>query len=191
MNKKISTPHFIGLVSLLMMTLLVACGGKGPGGQSDEILNSGDTATSGIDTVLSADKRTNDTEEKSVNAHMGSVVWAVNVGGEAFTGVDGHAYEADDASVGGAVGRIEQVIKGTQDNTIYETYRLGDINLHKDLPNGSYDIMFRFAEPFDIKTGERVFDIVAENQVVISDLDVRLARDGNAFSAYAYFVSTS
>lgn len=183
MNKKISTPHFIGLVSLLMMTLLVACGGKGPGGQSDEILKSSDTAISVIDTVISADKRTNDAEEKSVNAHMGSVVWAVNVGGDAFTGVDGHAYEADDASVGGAVGRIEQVIKGTQDNTIYETYRLGDINLQKNLPNGSYDIMFRFAEPFDIKTGERVFDIVAENQVVISDLDVRLARDGNAFSA--------
>ncbi|MBT8140971.1 MAG: family 16 glycosylhydrolase [Gammaproteobacteria bacterium] len=122
-------------------------------------------------------------ESNSGITHMDSVVWAINVGGDAFTGVDGHSYLADDASFGGQVGSISAVIKGTQDKTIYQTYRSGDIQIRKALANGTYDIMFRFAEPQDIDPGERVFDIVAENNVVVTDLDVRVARDGNPFSA--------
>ncbi len=124
-------------------------------------------------------------EDNTLNTFLpitNDVVWAVNVGGKEYIGVDGITYQADSLSSAGDVGEIKQ-IKGSQDNFIYQSYRVGDLAINKAIENGSYDIIFKFAEPEDIPVGERVFDVFAEQQLVIDDLDVRLARDGNHHSS--------
>ena len=112
-----------------------------------------------------------------------SVVWAVNVGGAAYRSVDGIDYAPDESISGGTIGETPEII-GSQDNQLYTSYRIGaDIRLVNEIPNGIYDIQFRFAEPFDIPVGERVFTVLAQGQPVIQNLDVRLARDGKHLSA--------
>lgn len=110
------------------------------------------------------------------------IVWAVNLGGGRHVSADGIDYQADQLVMDAERGQIE-VIKGAQDDEVFKTFRTGEISLSKALPNGNYDIGFRFAEPQDIPVGARSFDIVAENQVVIDTMDVRLARDGNSMAA--------
>jgi beta-glucanase (GH16 family) len=110
------------------------------------------------------------------------LVWAVNVGGPSYSGVDGTTYAAEVSVSGGTVGNMETV-KGSQDAVLYKSYRVGDIEIAHPLDNGTYDVTFHFAEPDEIGARERVFDAFAEGERVIDDLDVMLFRDGKVISA--------
>ncbi len=111
-----------------------------------------------------------------------SFVWAVNIGGPAYVGVDGTPYDAETSVTGGSVGRLETV-KGSQDAFLYRDYREGDIKVVRATANGIYDVTFHFAEPEDIGGKERVFDAIVEGRTVIDDLDVMASRDGKVYSA--------
>jgi beta-glucanase (GH16 family) len=111
------------------------------------------------------------------------LVWAVNVGGPAYGGVDGTLYEAEGSIQGGTVGQMEAVVKGSQDPALYQAYRIGDIRVAHPIVNGVYDVTFHFAEPRQYERGDRVFDAFAEDERVIDDLDVMLFRDGKVMSA--------
>lgn len=120
--------------------------------------------------------------------HRDSNVWAVNVGGDAYLGADGVSYVADQSVFGGRPGRVEKAL-GTQDRELYKSYRQGNFTVQHALPNGVYDLVFKFTEPEDIPVGERVFDVIAEGQVVIAGLDVRKMRDNNHHSGLANAVT--
>ncbi|WP_240615546.1 malectin domain-containing carbohydrate-binding protein [Alteromonas facilis] len=114
-----------------------------------------------------------------------SVVKAINLGGEDYIGKDGVNYEADTLAINAIKGSSSD-IKGTQDPTLYKSFvEAQTAQLSIDLPveNGTYAITFKFAEPHQAEVGERVFDVLAEDTVVIDDLDVRLARDNQPVSA--------
>ncbi|MEL6616576.1 MAG: family 16 glycosylhydrolase [Bacteroidota bacterium] len=117
-----------------------------------------------------------------------TVVWAVNVGGEAYSGVDGVEYRADEDITGGTVAQMDTVL-GSQDPDLYRTYREGDFAIQTPLADGLYDLTFHFAEPFDEPTGTRVFSVLAQGETVIPDLDVRKARDEKHVSALTRTVS--
>jgi len=103
--------------------------------------------------------------------------WAVNVGGVEYVGVDGVHYLADNASLGGVVGRVKSKIAGTQDPILYHTYRVGNLKVSQPIENGVYDLIFKFSEPTEVAIGGRVFSVKAENNTVIQALDIRHARD--------------
>ncbi|MEL6611760.1 MAG: family 16 glycosylhydrolase [Bacteroidota bacterium] len=111
-----------------------------------------------------------------------AVVWAVNVGGEAYEGVDGVAYLADEDLVQGTAATIDTTL-GSQDGLLYRTYRTGDLAVAHPLPDGFYDVTFHFSEPEDEPVGSRVFLVRAEDALVIDSLDVRKARDEKHHSA--------
>lgn len=110
------------------------------------------------------------------------VVWAINVGGPAYTGIDGTKYLADESITGGGVAALEKVL-GSQDTPLYQSYRYGDIVIAHSIPSGVYDLTFHFAEPDEVARGARVFDVLVEGQRVIPGLDVMLARDSKVKSA--------
>jgi beta-glucanase (GH16 family) len=110
------------------------------------------------------------------------LVWAVNVGGPAYEGIDGTQYQAEESVSGGTVGTMETV-KGSQDAFLYKSFREGDVEITRPLENGTYDITFHFAEPESIGGGERVFDAIVEGRRAIDDLDVMAFRDGKIESA--------
>ncbi len=110
------------------------------------------------------------------------VVWAVNVGSTAYDGIDGTKYEAEASVHGGEINAMETV-KGSQDPFLYQHYRRGDIKVARAISDGIYDITFYFAEPDEVGGGERVFDTLVEDKVVIRDLDIMASRDGKIHSA--------
>ena len=110
------------------------------------------------------------------------LVWAVNVGGSSYLVVDGTAYEAESSVAGGDRGTMATV-KGSQDAELYRTFRTGDIRVVREIPNGTYDITFHFAESDDVPGGAREFEAFAEGNRVLDDLDVKAFRDGKVFSA--------
>ena len=103
--------------------------------------------------------------------------WAVNVGGPAYSGVDGVAYAADEYVSGGETGSLEKVL-GSQDEQLYLSYRIGDVRVDKPLPNGLYDVILHFAEPEEIEGRERLFDVLVNGEKRIDSLDVMVSRDG-------------
>lgn len=115
-------------------------------------------------------------------------VWAINVGGPAYVGIDGASYEAESSVKGGEV-RTLDTVKGSQDSLLYRTYRAGDVTIAKAVPNGRYDVTFHFAEPEDVPGGTRVFDAFVEDKRVIDDLDVMASRDGKVYSALTVTVA--
>jgi beta-glucanase (GH16 family) len=112
----------------------------------------------------------------------GAIVWALNIGGPAIQRQDGIHFEADELSTAAVVGRIGEV-GGTQDEAPYQSYREGELALSRGLPNGVYDITLFFAEPLDIPIGSRVFNVQAQGEPAIRQLDVRQATDGMPRSA--------
>ena len=110
------------------------------------------------------------------------VIWAVNIGGGEYNGKDGIHYSADNIDSSVNAGVID-TIKGAQDYTVYQSYRTDIFSIKRNVPNGIYDVVFRFAEPENLNVGERIFDVLAEGKILFDDLDVRLARDGNIKSS--------
>ncbi len=108
--------------------------------------------------------------------------WAVNVGGPAYTGVDGVVYAAEERVSGGSKGTLEQVL-GSQDEPLYQSYRSGDVRLDMPVANGTYDLILHFAEPDEIDAGERTFDVLVNGRKRVAGLDVMRARDGKIRSA--------
>ncbi|MBT8107110.1 MAG: family 16 glycosylhydrolase [Gammaproteobacteria bacterium] len=108
--------------------------------------------------------------------------WAVNVGGPAYTGVDGVAYVAEEYVSGGETGSLETVL-GSQDEPLYHTYRVGDIRVDRPLANGLYDVILHFAEPEEIEGRERLFDVLVNGEKRVDSLDVMVSRDGKIRSA--------
>jgi beta-glucanase (GH16 family) len=113
--------------------------------------------------------------------------WAVNIGGPAYTALDGTEFAAEESVSGGTAGSITE-ITGSQDPLLYQSYREGDIEIAHPLANGRYDITFHFAEPADLARDERVFDAYAEGERIIGDIDVMLWRDGQVRAALAVTV---
>lgn len=111
-----------------------------------------------------------------------NIVWAVNVGGKQYIGTDNICYESDELALASAFGRSEHV-KGSQDAKLYHSFREGEMSFSKTLPNGTYAVTLKFAEPYQIDIGERVFDVYMQDKLAIGSLDVRLARDGNPLSS--------
>lgn len=132
------------------------------------------------------DKNMNKQDKTSV--YNRNIVWAINIGGEQYHGLDGITYQSDHLAIGNKKGTID-AIKGSQDSVLFQSYRVGDLTLQRPIENGRYEVIFKFAEPENPTIGERVFDVYAQGQKVIDDLDVKLARDGKNKSALVRVVN--
>ena len=151
----------IAVSKRMLALLLVAFGLAGCGGAADESVAAVDAPVAAAEDPLE---------------------WAINVGGSEYRGVDGTEYLAETGVSGGVAGTLSEV-KGSQDPELYKTYRVGNIEVAHELPDGVYHVTFHFAEPEDVPGGARVFDAYAEGRRVIDDLDVMAFRDGKVRSA--------
>ncbi|RBP48736.1 family 16 glycosylhydrolase [Arenicella xantha] len=109
------------------------------------------------------------------------VAWALNVGGEAYTGEDGIEYRADDTDAS-KVGNIS-IVQGAQDQTVLRSYRRGMFTLNQPLENGLYTVTLLFAEPEDLAIGDRRFDVKIQDVLALQNFDIVQARGGNSRAA--------
>ena len=144
MKKKYSNNRLF-LILVIILVPLALIGGQLINDEKNHQLN--DASSSSVDNSA----KNNLASNNGYFQYDTNVVWAVNVGGTKYVGVDGISYQADTSTsslITGDVGNIEK-IKGSQDSFIYESFRSGELTINHPLENGLYDIIFKFAVFFN------------------------------------------
>jgi glucose/arabinose dehydrogenase len=97
----------------------------------------------------------------------------LNAGGKAYTDVDSNEWSEGFGAFGGGGIFMPTPIAGTPDQLLYRYQRQGPaFGFELPLPNGPYVVTMHFAEGLTPAPGSRVFDVFAEGQVAIDDLDL-------------------
>ena len=104
----------------------------------------------------------------------------INVGSNTqFISADKNIWEADRAYqtgswgfIGGKQNKISQNIINSQDDPLYQTYRQGISAYRFDIPDGNYKIELRFANSIESKSGERIFDVSANDRQLVENVDL-------------------
>jgi Malectin domain/Chitobiase/beta-hexosaminidase C-terminal domain len=96
----------------------------------------------------------------------------VNAGGPAYTGSQGQVWSADADFSGGSTYSTTESIANTADPTLYQTERYGDFSYQFGVPNGSYNVVLKFAEIYWDKVGQRIFNVSINGTPVLTNFDI-------------------
>ncbi|AFY68806.1 hypothetical protein Pse7367_0498 [Thalassoporum mexicanum PCC 7367] len=97
----------------------------------------------------------------------------INAGGNSYTDSLNQQWSADQYSTGGKTFSGSNAIYNTDDPTLYQTERYGgDFAYEIPVANGEYQVSLEFAEIYHNSAGNRVFDVLAEGQLFVDDLDI-------------------
>jgi len=102
----------------------------------------------------------------------------INSGGGLYVALNRDRFGADNGFVGGSAVSTTTAISGTEDDSLYQNFRRGstdpvDSFYYKlPLPDGDYRVVCYFADVQSTSNGQRVFEIVAEDSVVVDTLDI-------------------
>ncbi|MCP3917961.1 MAG: hypothetical protein GY711_20635 [bacterium] len=109
----------------------------------------------------------------------------MNVGPNPYLDLGQQLWVADYGSVGTSAYIVYPgEIAGTDDDELFHESRFGsNFGYSWNLPSGFYDVELHFVDPVMIETGFRVFDVAAEGQVFLDDLDL-FATIGAVRTAY-------
>lgn len=96
----------------------------------------------------------------------------VNAGGQAYVDGLGRTWSADTGATGGSPQSSTVPIHGTADSKLYQTCRQGaSFTYSFKVPNGSYKVNLKFAEPWFTEAGGRKFDVKINGQRVLASFD--------------------
>jgi hypothetical protein len=96
-----------------------------------------------------------------------------NAGGDAYVDIFGEQWLANDGFSGGRSYANANEIAQTDDDILYQSEYLGEnFSYSQDVPNWSYDITLHFAEIYFNQPGRRVFDVSAEDELILDNFDV-------------------
>jgi hypothetical protein len=116
----------------------------------------------------------------------GEVIHALNAGGDTYlSSISGIEYINDSTTgwlSGGRTYSTTNVIENTEDDELYQTERYGDFSYAIPLANGSYDLVFKFAEIYWDNPGSRIFNVEMEGETIIRELDLIFRTD--KYTAY-------
>jgi chitodextrinase len=112
----------------------------------------------------------------------GGTLTAIHVGGAEVTATDGTVYIADQYGSGGQTYLVTTAIANTADDAIYQTQRYGNFSYTIPAPTGTYTVTLKFSEIYWDAAGLRVFNVQAEGQPIITNLDV--FQQVGAYAAY-------
>ncbi|MEQ9626250.1 malectin domain-containing carbohydrate-binding protein, partial [Coleofasciculus chthonoplastes] len=109
----------------------------------------------------------------------------INSGGGDYTSVDSRLWQADTYFIGGGTNGIAATtdIGNTFDDTLYQSERWHNNTLSYEIPvpeAGTYTVNLNFAEIYWADAGLRVFDVMAEGNLIADDLDIYAQVGGNA-----------
>ncbi|WP_324680719.1 malectin domain-containing carbohydrate-binding protein [Hymenobacter sp. GOD-10R] len=100
------------------------------------------------------------------------VLYRLHAGGPALNTSFG-AFAADQYFSASRTGANNGPIAGTTDDALYQTERFeGAFGYSLRVPNGTYQVVLHFAELYWTQPGQRIFDVRAENQLVLDNYDI-------------------
>jgi hypothetical protein len=85
-------------------------------------------------------------------------------------------------NTGGRVYVTTAPISGTEDDVLYQSQRFQMPSYQFDVPPGVYRVDLRFAEPFYLVAGDRLFHVYLEGQLVLYNFDI-LVEAGGPYTA--------
>ena len=107
----------------------------------------------------------------------------VHAGGAAYTDPFGQVWAADNSFSGGSNTSTTVPIHGTAMSPLYQTGRdSAQFQYTFTVPNGSYGVTLKFAENNFTQAGQRVFNVKANGQAVLSNFDI-VAQAGGRYVA--------
>jgi beta-galactosidase len=89
-----------------------------------------------------------------------------------FVGGTGHGVNPPDTAPS------ERIAVQADDEHLYDSFREGEFSYRLPLPNGRYRVTLRFAEPVAARSGERVFDVTANDVMQLREFDILKVVDG-------------
>jgi hypothetical protein len=102
----------------------------------------------------------------------------IDSGGAAYIDTLGQVWSADEDFIGGNTASTTKAIANTTDPTLYQTERYGDFSYHFAVPNGSYNVVLKFAEIYWTTTGQRIFNVSINGTPVLTNFDIVAAAGG-------------
>ena len=102
----------------------------------------------------------------------------VHSGGAVYTDTLGQVWSADKDFNGGSTASTTSSIANTPDPTLYQTERYGDFSYQFAVPNGSYNVVLKFAEIYWTATGQRIFNVSINGTQVLTNFDIIAAAGG-------------
>jgi pimeloyl-ACP methyl ester carboxylesterase len=104
----------------------------------------------------------------------------VNAGGKAYTDHTGQTWAADEDFIGGGAFFDASSAVGV-DAPLLNNRRTGNFNYDFPIADGNYTVTLLFADSIYAKAGQRVFDVTAQGQTILSNFDI--AASGGAGGA--------
>jgi len=105
----------------------------------------------------------------------------VNCGGAQYTDGAGKVWLADKAFAtgswgyeggGGVADNTGVAVAGTTDDVLYQSERWGSPTYRFTVPNGSYQVVLKFAEMYFTASNMRVFNVAIEGTTLVTNLDI-------------------
>ena len=106
----------------------------------------------------------------------------VHAGGAAYADALGNTWNADQDFTGGQTYSTTSAIANTADPTLYQSERYGPFSYQFKVPNGSYNVLLKFAEIYWTQTGQRIFSVAINGTQVLTNFDI-VAAAGAPFTA--------
>lgn len=106
----------------------------------------------------------------------------VNAGGGAYTDSQGLTWATDANYSGGRTWSAPNPIWNTTSLAVYQTCRWGAFTYTLPVPNGSYNVILKFAEISRFGRGVRQFNVAINGDPVLTNFDI-FAKAGGAFIA--------
>jgi prepilin-type processing-associated H-X9-DG protein len=116
----------------------------------------------------------------------------VNAGGPALVDSARRAFAGDSGFTGGSVSSSSAQISNTPDGPLYSTFRSGDHFIFSEpVANGHYALFLDFAEPTFTQAGQRIFNVTADDSVLLTNFDIVAEAGANQALAKEYDLSIS
>jgi len=96
----------------------------------------------------------------------------VHSGGGGYTDTLGNNWSADMDFTGGNSAGTSSNILNTTDTKLYQTERWGSFSYQFAVPNGSYNVVLKFAEIYWTGVGQRIFNVSINGSPVLSNFDI-------------------
>ena len=141
---------------------------------SSSVMSSSSVVVSSSSVAVSSSS----SSQASSAAADAKVIYAINVGGTAATTYDGVTYEpAGDLrpATNGATNGTNTItanINGTDEDALFQSQRYGLFSYELPVTAGEYNVTLYFAEEYAEAAGTRIMSAVAENKVVLDNVDL-------------------
>ena len=106
----------------------------------------------------------------------------VNAGGPSYLDSGGQTWSADTGFTGGSTFSTTNTISNTNDPALYQTERWGPTVYNFTVPNGSHNVVLKFAEIYWTAVGQREFNVAINGTAVLTNFDI-VAAAGGSFKA--------